>query len=876
MEDVQSSMLLATQLAEKGQIKDAYMTFLSTTQHSLDSLYEIKFVHSSIVSQPKQYAALISAMRTCLSHIENILETHSPMSPTNRIFPNSDASSSAAAAAAAAHSKAPPPPLPPKPSRIQKPSIPPKPAITTTKTSRPTSPTSDTHNIHQDNAAPTSTNHHRPSTTTTTPVETTIKPSALQKHLQPPIPRPPPQQQQNNSDSSSVLRPLSAPQPYNAPTDNPQRPYSEYPSSPSSSSAINRIAAEEGELDPTHLVPAQTNAGDSLSPPSVTTMNTDHVPYIPAPPLLTTHRVLQARLDELETTVKEYKTKKQQLGNSHGHRDAASEEELDRVILQYTGMAADIKQTLNRVRTLYMSAATIPTVLQFPTHLIAYQITLIESAVFCAIPPQALLEHSARHPNPRIVASTDFFNYLTRVIEHAILLPQEASTRAQHINHWIKVASKCLDLNNYQTLKAIVSALGTPPVQRLRRTWAYIPKKSLTKLETLSELMSESDNYGKYREHMGMVNASIVNGKSVAGIRTEHFSKPTVPFLGTFIHDITYLLAAAVKSGKAPTDDPRVMEVLQMMEAFQRGPQYTSAPPNWFVKASQKHHLRPALSNALHRSASGIGRFSGGMFGISGNSSNNNDDDDSSSTKGESSNGMMEEDSVEEQQQMITQYFLMRSWVSQNTVDELSMLREPPRQQTGRSTTGGGPYSQHRSTSGSNNHTSSMISNTSSLMRFSTGSVSMGTSSGGGGFDSRGTSMEEYSPDSYAPTSRSSSSARNSADDQDASAAAAAAAKNGGLWPFRRSTDSHRPGSAGDQVMATTTTTTSSSTGNARSTRKSVPSSNLDIVLTASQDEPPHIPPRPPPRKDDNNNNDEQFKNALAQRLQAQVAARYP
>ena len=102
----------------------------------------------AIVSQPKQYAALISAMRTCLSHIENILETHSPVSPLNRISPNttnSDHSSvtTAATATVIGHNKAPPPPLPPKPSRIQKPSIPPKPSLS--KTSRPTSPTKELH-----------------------------------------------------------------------------------------------------------------------------------------------------------------------------------------------------------------------------------------------------------------------------------------------------------------------------------------------------------------------------------------------------------------------------------------------------------------------------------------------------------------------------------------------------------------------------------------------------------------------------------------------------------------------------------------------------------------------------------------------------------
>ncbi|OAD70818.1 hypothetical protein PHYBLDRAFT_6512, partial [Phycomyces blakesleeanus NRRL 1555(-)] len=146
-------------------------------------------------------------------------------------------------------------------------------------------------------------------------------------------------------------------------------------------------------------------------------------------------------------------------------------------------------------------------------------------------------------------------NYVTRFIEHSILLSQDASARAQQVHYWIKVASRCLDLNNYQTLKAIVSALGTPPVQRLRRTWAYIPKKSLVKLESLSELMSEASNYGRYREHMGM-----------------HATRPTVPFLGTFIHDITYLLAAFKthsQAGDLPEEEPRIHEVLMIMAQFQ-------------------------------------------------------------------------------------------------------------------------------------------------------------------------------------------------------------------------------------------------------------------------------------------------------------------
>ncbi|OAD70472.1 hypothetical protein PHYBLDRAFT_115246, partial [Phycomyces blakesleeanus NRRL 1555(-)] len=132
-----------------------------------------------------------------------------------------------------------------------------------------------------------------------------------------------------------------------------------------------------------------------------------------------------------------------------------------------------------------MSAATIPDLMQFNPHMVAYQLTLIDSAIFRAIPQTALLSHSPKSPHPCIVASTDFFNYFTRAIEHSILLPQEASRRAELVNRWIKIASYCLKLLNFQTLKAIVSALHSPPVSRLRRTWECIPKKRMQRLDFL-------------------------------------------------------------------------------------------------------------------------------------------------------------------------------------------------------------------------------------------------------------------------------------------------------------------------------------------------------------------------------------------------------
>lgn len=491
----------------------------------------------------------------------------------------------------------------------------------------------------------------------------------------------------------------------------------------------------ESVVDASMLVPAQTNTGDSLAPPT-STHASDYVPNIPVPPLLTTHRRLQNQLDELEASLSECKARKRALALSSGTRDNSGnsvldlDRELGDKILQQTAAIAETRETLNKVRTLYMSAATVPDVMQFPPHLVAYQLTLIESTIFRSIPADALLSHSPKRPHSKVVASTDFFNYITRAIEHSILLPQEASRRAELINRWIKIATKCLALNNYQTLKAIVSALGTPPVQRLRRTWDCIPKKRMGRLDLLNNLMSESDNYGRYREHIGF------------GAR-RRWRKPVVPFLGVFIHDMTYL-TAAVKG--TVQDDPRVQDVLRMIQNFQKSPPYPQLPPASYVKASRKHSFRPtAITSALHRSSSSRNRMSNtALFGIA--------PEDQSRE-------------IELQQQLITQYLLMRPWVHEKIIDELSVLREPPKLRSntspayGRSNGNGASNGSTAYNTSSSTQSSSILSNASSLVRL------------GSGYSANTNSVTSWEDQHNEDATK----------------------QRVGFWPFRKSIDLNRP-----------------------------------------------------------------------------------
>ncbi|KAG0034466.1 DELLA protein rgl2 [Podila clonocystis] len=561
----------------------------------------------------------------------------------------------------------------------------------------------------------------------------------------------------------------------------------------------------DGSVDPTNLVEAERISGDNEDQLDQKTYGpSDHIPMIPVTPLRTTHRTLVEKEKTCSSKLAETKQKLQEVNTKFGEKTKTQDDEVDSQILQenlnkYTSMISNVMATITKVRELLYRSASITSILEFPAYLVAYQLTLVESAIFLEIPPAALLTHSPKNPHRSITASTDFFNYLTRMIEYSVLFPPEASGRAQCMHYWVKVAVKLHELENFQTLKAVLSALGTPPVKRLKRTWGFVPRKSMHKLETLSELMSEGRNYGKYREMMSSLNAgtlllspamaspvsssssapSKIDMQSLNGISQslslgfrakEAARRPMVPFLGTFIMDITYLLAAVKKSNNnappvssqisatsslrekpptspsvathfAPEDDVRIQDLLMTLTAYQSGPKYSSQPPRPYIKAATKnhHHFRaPSLSSALHRTAkyrtSSVDRQIGGN--ITHQSSYDEEEDDVSG------NG------IRPTQQLILHYLLTRPWVPERMVDELSTIREPPKNKNlgsggsiSRTSTSGSTHSWPGLTSGGGS-LYSQISTTSTIQRGSTGSNS-GDGVNGSGGSSRPTSVDE-------------------------------------------------------------------------------------------------------------------------------------
>ena len=205
-------------------------------------------------------------------------------------------------------------------------------------------------------------------------------------------------------------------------------------------------------------------------------------------------------------------------------------------------------------------SATVTTLSSFRPIFLAFQLCLIEQDLFQKIKPKDFLSHRPpSHPEASILASTHFFNYMTRIIEDSILQQLTAHDRASVIQKWIKVAKKLYELRNFQTLKAVTSAFGTPPIMRLKQTWSHVSKKRLNDLKALLDFLSEQDNFSNYRKWMKL-----------------NIARPMIPYVGIYLHDLTYILALETKKGiKDASFNKMVQDIFNQIRFFQGEPLYS-------------------------------------------------------------------------------------------------------------------------------------------------------------------------------------------------------------------------------------------------------------------------------------------------------------
>jgi hypothetical protein len=182
-------------------------------------------------------------------------------------------------------------------------------------------------------------------------------------------------------------------------------------------------------------------------------------------------------------------------------------------------------------------------ILDFDPLELARQFTLIESKLFCSIQPEELLalewtkksDSKAVNVKAMSTLSTDLAN----LVADTILQLEDAKRRAVMIKQWVKIAGKCLELNNYDSLMAIICSLNSSMVMRLKKTWEVVSSKTKARLEELKAITDVGRNYAVLRQ------------------RLHNHVAPCIPFVGIYLTDLTFIDVGNGTTRQLPGDSGR-------------------------------------------------------------------------------------------------------------------------------------------------------------------------------------------------------------------------------------------------------------------------------------------------------------------------------
>lgn len=138
---------------------------------------------------------------------------------------------------------------------------------------------------------------------------------------------------------------------------------------------------------------------------------------------------------------------------------------------------------------------------------IAEELTKIDWVMFSSIRIRDLVRHvslsaeqkakcrSASNVN-RLPAH---FNHIARWVSNLILLREKAKHRAQMLEKFMNIALKLRQLNNYNSLAAVIAGISATPVHRLTQTRQLVPEVVHKRFARLVLLMGSQKSYFAYR-----------------------------------------------------------------------------------------------------------------------------------------------------------------------------------------------------------------------------------------------------------------------------------------------------------------------------------------------------------------------------------------
>ncbi|KAL1491224.1 hypothetical protein ABEB36_011854 [Hypothenemus hampei] len=197
-----------------------------------------------------------------------------------------------------------------------------------------------------------------------------------------------------------------------------------------------------------------------------------------------------------------------------------------------------------------------------PVRHFAEQLTRMDVDLFKKLVPHQCLgaiwsrrDRSRSHEAATVLATVNQFNAVSFRVISSILVEPGLKTldRASLIVCWIDIAQELRLIKNFSSLKAIISGLQSNPIYRLQRTWQAVIKEKIELFDELARIFSEDNNQWTQRELLmkeGTAKFADTVGENDKQLQkifqkqnnhTANISFGTIPYLGTFLTDLTMI-----------------------------------------------------------------------------------------------------------------------------------------------------------------------------------------------------------------------------------------------------------------------------------------------------------------------------------------------
>jgi son of sevenless-like protein len=160
---------------------------------------------------------------------------------------------------------------------------------------------------------------------------------------------------------------------------------------------------------------------------------------------------------------------------------------------------------------------------------IARQMTLMDEQAYKSIAPSECMNQAWNKPaicnevSPNIIKMIARFNATSNWGTRVIVSEPNIRKRKSILTRIIKISQRLRELHNYHSLMAMIAALESAPVARMKKTWEAIDSAYVKQFQELRAIMSAEGSYKAFR----------------AIIKTD--DPPVIPYIGVYLADLTFI-----------------------------------------------------------------------------------------------------------------------------------------------------------------------------------------------------------------------------------------------------------------------------------------------------------------------------------------------